>query len=554
MRDGRRHSVRNREQSMQNGERCGKQNCERGGGQNCERDRGQDTGRSRGHENRLGRRLGSLLLALAVLVCSAGVPAESLAASGDPVLRFDLSSDGPATGLKAGDSVLVKAEVSRSDMPSSAYDLYAVQLDISYDKELFELSQPAGCGLKRPDGQNWIGGWSCSAVPGVSSSGLVRVLYTNIGGLISRPPKLDTVSGELTAASFRLTAKKDAPGEVSPVKIVFSETTGSDWNKSSNIKGNNLSLSFAGSSSGSGADSDSNGDHSNSGGDTGSGGSGSGSGSGDADSGDGGGSGSGSGESGNGSGSGNNSDSGNSGGQNGGNSGSSGSGGSGSGGSGSGSGAGSAAGGASGSTTNGSGTSGQGAGTKNSVSFSELTDVPADHWAADSIRFLVERGIAAGNEKREFQPDQSVTRAEFCQMISSAFGYAPAKNQVLFSDVSPEDWYYGPVMALYEAGVVAGTGDGAFGAAETLSRQDMALMLYRVMKDRGVNLTMKREYGEFTDANQVEDYARQAVMDLYCTEIISGTAEHTLSPQDDSTRAQIAAVLSKIVKESEGRR
>lgn len=464
------------------------------------------------------RKIALALLVMAVL--TAGFPAQSFAAAGDPVLRFGLETADAVTGIQKGSTIAVTVDMSRQD-GEAAYDLYAVQLDLIYDSSLFEVSQLKNADAQRPDGQNWIGSWSCNSIPGTGDNGQIRVLYTNIGGLMSKPPKLDSVSAPVQAAAFTLTAKKDMPGAESKVTLAYTEITGSDWKIGQSVKGDDITLSFAGSGG------ESNGGNSSGGSDASGGGT------------NGGGS-NGSGHTGGSGGSGSGSD-----------------GGSGSSGSGTGGNTDASGSGTSGGTDGGSGGSGSGqsgsAGNP-SVRFSELTDVPADHWAADHIRYLVERGIVSGNEEKQFQPETPVTRAEFCQMLCSAFGCEPQGGQSVFSDVTAADWYFKPVMALYEAGIAAGAGDGRFGAEDTLSRQDMAQLVYRVLTDQGITLAPVREYEGFRDAAQLESYAAQAVRQLYCAGIISGTGDAEFSPGVQSTRAQAATVLTKLLQEIEERR
>lgn len=479
------------------------------------------------------KRTAGVLLALLLLLGSVGIP-ETFAASGDPALRFELSTEAATDGLKAGDQIPVLVTMERDDGSADACELASIMLDISYDNQLFEVSQLTSCGQKRPDGQSWIGSWTCSTIPAGDAGRRVRVLYLNMSGLMSNPPKLDRVSGKLSVASFILTAKQDAPGVESAVSFSFVENGDAKGDESPSVTGGPLALRFAGASGGGdagGSGGEGSGGSSGSGGQTD--GSGSGSGSGSGGSGSDGTSGSGS----------------SSGGGHGGQGGSSGSG--------SQTGQGGQSQGSQGGQGSQTGTGGSSQGTAGGVNggaaFSELTDVPADHWAAQYIESLVTKGILSGNETKQFQPDRPVTRAEFCQMIAASFGYEAKSEEAVFRDVTQQDWYRNPVMALYEAGIVSGTGDGLFGADDTLSRQDMALILYRVQKDRSLNCPVVREYGTFTDQNLVEDYARQAMTELYCTGLISGTGDGRLSPAEESTRAQAATVLYKMLEEGERR-
>lgn len=467
-----------------------------------------------------------VLLAAIVLTIAMCIPCMASAADGEPTLRFALTTEDAVTGLSPGDQIRVNVTVGREDQSLEAYRLYSVMLDIDYDKDLFDVSELKTSGLKRPDGAAWTGRWTCNSI---LDGKRIRVLYVNIGGLMSSPPVLDTVSGTFTAAFFVLTVKENAQASDSAVKFAFTENGGPNAQKGPSTAGDGLSLKITGAGGNSGG----NGDSGNGGG-SGSGGSGSGSS---------GSNGSGSGAGGSGSGSGG--------------SGGSGSGGSGSNGSGSGSGgadsSGSGAGSGTGSngTGSGSGTDSNGSNPGAAVTFEELKDIDGAHWAADYVKYLVSRGIVSGNEDKEFQPEKPVTRAEFAQMVVSAFGYDTKTAAGRFQDVTEADWYARPVTALYEAGIVSGVDEARFGSEETLTRQDMAVILYKVLLDQNITLPAVKGYEDFRDEAQIADYARRAVWEMVCTGIMSGTDERMMEPEQPSTRAEVATVLTNILRKLE---
>lgn len=441
---------------------------------------------------------------LLLLVGITALPA-AYGAQGDPVYLFELKTEQAVEQMKPGDAVNVEVVMSRADGSQEPSGFYGVQLDIAYDGSLFEASQLKTVGPKRPDGENWKGSWSCNSVPGIGEEKQIRVLCTNLalaGGL----ENADKVPGaETVLAGFTLTVRQNVAVGDAQIRFAKVLNIGSDLKKTDAQEGPALTLHIAaGTAAPDGGTAN--------GGDSGSGGSGS-----------------------------------------------SGTGGSGTGGSGSGA---AGSGGSSGSQSGTSGTAGSTDGTGGAsgtsqtgaakVRFEELTDA-ADHWAADFIRYAVEHGVASGNEFGQFQPDKSITRAEFCQMAANAFGYAGKTGTQKFYDVTAADWYADAVLSLEASGIVSGIGDGRFGAEQTLTRQDMAVILYRIMQDKTIPLTAVREYAAFQDEGQTAEYARQAVTELYCSGIISGTEKGELCPEASTTRAEVAVVMTKLLKEIEGR-
>lgn len=453
----------------------------------------------------LGRKIASIMLcgilALAGPVLGMGNSVVSAADDGAP-LRFQIETQSPTTGLKAGDQVEVEVTMSRRDGSAAAYSLYAVQLDLEYDSEAFSASNWSSVTGQRPDGSAWIGSWSCQSIPlGVKDG--IRVLYTNIGGMLQQPANLDRVNGAAAVGRFLLTVREGAQAGTSAVKFLNAVNSDSQGSDNQSEAGPELTLQI-GTAGGTGGGS--------------SGGSGSGSGSTGS---------SGSSAGSNGSGTDSETD-----------------------GSTGGSGSGSAGGTGTTSGADGNGASGR-------VLFSELTDIPSGHWAAGAIEYLVNRGLLSGNEKREFQPERAVSRAEFAQMIVSAFslesdaGSKTGGGAEVLLDVKEEAWYAAPVTTLFRSGVISGIGEGRFGPEEPVLRQDMAVILWKVLELEEISFKEQRDYAGFSDESQIADYARQPVEQLVRRGLLSGTDRGRFEPERTAVRAEAAAILAQMIQQIE---
>jgi len=108
-----------------------------------------------------------------------------------------------------------------------------------------------------------------------------------------------------------------------------------------------------------------------------------------------------------------------------------------------------------------------------------LVDVKQDAWYADSINALYEAGIIRGTGDNQFEPNATMTRAEVSQLLYEAYGIPAVPNVVLpFTDVAKGAWYEEPIKALYGIGVISGQTPTTFGPNDDMKRGDFAWMLY----------------------------------------------------------------------------
>jgi peptide/nickel transport system substrate-binding protein len=109
-------------------------------------------------------------------------------------------------------------------------------------------------------------------------------------------------------------------------------------------------------------------------------------------------------------------------------------------------------------------------------------DVAASYWAYDEITALASKKVLAGYADGTFKPEGKVTREEFAKMIVVAKGLALVKPaRPTFTDVVASRWSYGYVEAAAKAGYIQGIGGGKFAPAAQIKREDMAVLLVRVL-------------------------------------------------------------------------
>ena len=184
---------------------------------------------------------------------------------------------------------------------------------------------------------------------------------------------------------------------------------------------------------------------------------------------------------------------------------------------------------------------------------SQFSDVSANAWYASAVQYAVEHGLMAGVGNGRFGPEEPMTRA---MLVTVLWRYAgrPEAGKNPFTDVPAGQWYTEAVTWAAENGVVSGVGNGRFAPNGNITREQMASILFRYAKLTGLDTSKRGELAGFPDEGQVSSWAREALSWAVGEGIISGTAEGgrtILKPQGNATRAQVASILMRFIRNSE---
>ena len=168
------------------------------------------------------------------------------------------------------------------------------------------------------------------------------------------------------------------------------------------------------------------------------------------------------------------------------------------------------------------------------------------HWAEAEVNEMANRGIVSGVTDTTFEPDRPITRAEFATLAAKALNL---KSDIVadFSDVPQNAWYTPFVNAAANAGLISGY-DGQFRPEDLITREEMAVVLVKLYQFRGGEL-LSGKISEFTDRDQIADWALDYADQAVSTGFIYGVTATTFGPKEHATRAQVTAVLCRILKQ-----
>ena len=191
-----------------------------------------------------------------------------------------------------------------------------------------------------------------------------------------------------------------------------------------------------------------------------------------------------------------------------------------------------------------------------------FTDVKAGAWYVKAVQYVYERKIMTGKGEK-FDPNSSITRAEFAQTLYSHMGKPEidiTNAKSLFPDLVEGQWYIAAVLWAKENGIVSGYGNGNFGPNDPITREQLALMLYKYMKLRhyGCSYIINASDG-FMDSDKISSWAKEAMDWAVADEIMAGKgtsgspiSERMLDPKGQATRAECAAMIKKLLEKRSG--
>lgn len=176
--------------------------------------------------------------------------------------------------------------------------------------------------------------------------------------------------------------------------------------------------------------------------------------------------------------------------------------------------------------------------------FSDLETVP---WAEDAIIALAEKGVIKGKGNNLFCPDDYITREEFTVMLVNALIPNQEEARLDFSDIAAGEWYKSAVAKAFGAGIIKGESEKFFGIGKNITREDMAVMIYRAAAYVSAGISKDNAPVTFEDSEEISDYATEAVYALKKAEIINGISEELFAPKENATRAQAAKMIYKLL-------
>lgn len=176
-----------------------------------------------------------------------------------------------------------------------------------------------------------------------------------------------------------------------------------------------------------------------------------------------------------------------------------------------------------------------------------FTDVSWDHWAYSAVKRVYTRGLMVGVSDTSFAPGQTLSRAMLASVLYRLAGEPAVTAENPFTDVPADRWYTDAVIWAAENGIVVGCGDGTFRPNAPATRAQTAVMLYAYANFAGRNTSQRADLSAFADAADVPSWALAEMQWANAAQLILGRDGKLLAPNAETTRAEMASILSTFI-------
>ena len=175
-------------------------------------------------------------------------------------------------------------------------------------------------------------------------------------------------------------------------------------------------------------------------------------------------------------------------------------------------------------------------------------DVKAGDWFYEEVQYVNSKGLMSGIGNSEFHPNGITTRGMLVTVLYRLEQSPAVNRECPFADVAAGSYYEYAITWASENGIVSGYNAQRFGPNDTITREQMAAVLYRYADYKGFDVSASADLSKYVDESKISDYAKTALSWANAAGLVSGVSATTLSPDGNATRAQIAAILTRFCK------
>jgi hypothetical protein len=185
----------------------------------------------------------------------------------------------------------------------------------------------------------------------------------------------------------------------------------------------------------------------------------------------------------------------------------------------------------------------------------EFSDV-SKHWAKNAVNDMGSRMIIDGTGNGMFSPDRDITRAEFAAIIVRGLGLKLESGASSFSDVKETAWYSKAINTAYKYNLINGFEDGSFRPNDKITREQAMVIISKAMSITDLKAKLPVQSATetlrpFADAAKASAWAQVSIADSVQSGIVSGRSSTELAPKAFITRAEVAAIVNRLLQKSE---
>ena len=175
-----------------------------------------------------------------------------------------------------------------------------------------------------------------------------------------------------------------------------------------------------------------------------------------------------------------------------------------------------------------------------------FTDVAVNDWFYSAVRYMYENGCMNGLTDTTFGPDATTTRGMIVTMLYRHENEPTVAGENPFADVESTQYYADAINWAAANNIVTGYDETTFGPEDTITRAQMATILYRYAQYKGYDTTQGgMAVREFADYAEISDWSMTAVTWAVNADLLNGRSDNTLDPNGNATRAEVATILMR---------
>ena len=170
-------------------------------------------------------------------------------------------------------------------------------------------------------------------------------------------------------------------------------------------------------------------------------------------------------------------------------------------------------------------------------------DIPRSAWYYEAVKYVYSNHLMQGTTETTFSPDTEMNRAMIATVLYRLENSPASTGDAFFIDVETNEWYTDAILWAAQNNVITGYGNNRFGPMDSVTREQLAVILYNYTVSKGISAEAAGDLSAFSDAKATSDWAEEAMSWAVGVGLLSGKGNATLDPTGTATRAEVAQML-----------
>ena len=170
-------------------------------------------------------------------------------------------------------------------------------------------------------------------------------------------------------------------------------------------------------------------------------------------------------------------------------------------------------------------------------------DISQSAWYYGAVEYVYSNDMMQGTSATTFSPEVEMSRGMIATVLYRLANTPALTDNISFSDVGGNEWYTDAIQWAAENNIMSGYGNNQFGPMDSVTREQLALILYNYTASKGISVTTAGDLSSFRDAQNTSDWAEEAISWAVGVGLLSGKGNGILDPTGTATRAEVAQIL-----------